>query len=127
MAGRASRVDPPVVPTQAAAKVRARGSAFPEEPEAVMITPPLNIPGTRESGMLTTFGVPAAGGPSVPDGPSTMDAVTTAERQREGGGAPSQRRPRRTRVRWTGARTRAHELLLALRVLFAWRVRTTHV
>jgi hypothetical protein len=92
-----------------------------------MSTVPLSIPGTREPGMLTTFGVPAASGPSVPDGPSTMDAVTTAERQREGGGAPSQRRPRRTRVRSTGAGSRLHELLLAIRLLFVWRVRTDHV
>ena len=28
----------------------------------------------------------------IPDGPSTMDAATIAERQREGGGVPSQRR-----------------------------------
>ena len=86
-----------------------------------------NIPGARESGMLTTFGAPAAGGPLVPDGPSTMDAVTTAERQREGGGAPSQRRPRRTRVRWTGAGSRLHEFVSAMRLLFVGRVRTTHV
>jgi hypothetical protein len=87
------------------------------------------VPGTRESGMLTTLGVPAAGGPLVPDGPSTMDAVTTAERQREGGGAPSQRRPLRTRVPLppTGGGNRLHELLLAIRVLFAPRVRTNHV
>jgi hypothetical protein len=79
--------------------------------------------------MLTTFGVPAAAGPSVPDGPSTMDAVTTAERQREGGGAPSQRRPLRTRVPSpsTGAGSRLHELLLAIRMLFVPRVRTNHV
>ena len=47
------------------------------------------IPGAREPGRLTTFGVAAA---IIPDWPKTMDAVTTASRQREGGGAPSERR-----------------------------------
>jgi hypothetical protein len=54
-------------------------------------TPPM-FPGTREPGMLTTFGVHAA----VFSGePIAMDAATTAARQREGGGAPNQRRPAR--------------------------------
>jgi hypothetical protein len=50
------------------------------------------IPGAREPGMLTTFGVHAVvfSGPSI-----AMDAATTAARQREGGGAPNQRRPAR--------------------------------
>jgi hypothetical protein len=48
------------------------------------------IPGAREPGMLTTFGViprfsTGALGP--------MDAATIAAHQREGGGAPSERRP----------------------------------
>jgi len=47
------------------------------------------IPGAREPGMLTTFGVVAA---IIPDWPKTMDAATIASRQREGGGAPSERR-----------------------------------
>lgn len=55
------------------------------------------IPGSREPGMLTTFGVPAV---VIPDSPSTMDAATIAARQREGGGAPNQRRPAREWSRW---------------------------
>jgi hypothetical protein len=49
------------------------------------------IPGAREPGMLTR----GASAPSeqIPDGPGTMEAATVAERQREGGGAPNQRRP----------------------------------
>jgi hypothetical protein len=50
------------------------------------------IPGAREPGRLATFGVPAV----VSSGASiAMDAATTAARQREGGGAPNQRRPAR--------------------------------
>ena len=48
------------------------------------------IPGAREPGGLTTFGVPPA---AYRDSPTTMDAATIAARQREGGGAPSERRP----------------------------------
>ena len=50
------------------------------------------IPGAREPGMLTTFGVHAVvfSGAGI-----AMDAATTAARQREGGGAPNQRRPAR--------------------------------
>lgn len=55
------------------------------------------IPGSREPGMLSTFGVPAV---VIPDSPSTMDAATIAARQREGGGAPNQRRPAREWSRW---------------------------
>jgi hypothetical protein len=50
---------------------------------------PTMIPGAREPGMLTTFGVPPL---IFSDAPIAMDAVTTAARQREGGGAPNQRR-----------------------------------
>jgi hypothetical protein len=57
------------------------------------------VPGEREPGMLTTSGVVDAG-TLIPEGPSTMDAATIAERQREGGGAPSQRRAPRERTRW---------------------------
>jgi hypothetical protein len=56
------------------------------------------IPGAREPGMLTTFGTPAV---VFPDSPTTMDAVTIAARQREGGGAPNQRRPAREGSAWT--------------------------
>jgi hypothetical protein len=50
------------------------------------------IPGAREPGELTTFGVPAV---VFSGAPIAMDAATTAARQREGGGAPNQRRPAR--------------------------------
>ena len=52
------------------------------------------IPGAREPGMLTTFAAPADA-PANPGGRSTMDAGTSAERRREGGGAPRQRRAAR--------------------------------
>lgn len=54
-------------------------------------TPPM-IPGAREPGRLTTFGVDAIvfSGAGI-----AMDAATTAAHQREGGGAPNQRRPAR--------------------------------
>jgi hypothetical protein len=55
------------------------------------------IPGVREPGMLMTFGVHAL---VIPDSPSTMDAATIAARQREGGGAPNQRRPAREGSAW---------------------------
>lgn len=55
------------------------------------------IPGAREPRTLTTFGVPAV---VIPDSPSTMDATTIAARQREGGGAPSERRRPRHSSRW---------------------------
>jgi hypothetical protein len=52
------------------------------------------IPGGREPGMQVRFGAPPV---TVYNSPSTMDAVTIAARQREGGGAPNQRRPPRGR------------------------------
>jgi hypothetical protein len=67
----------------------------------VSATAPI-VPGTREPGLLTTFGVPIATLAAIPDGPVTMDATTIAERQREGGGAPSQRRRSRERAPWNG-------------------------
>ena len=48
------------------------------------------IPGAREPGLLTTFGPPPVLR-IVPEGPSTMSAETTADRQLEGGGGASQR------------------------------------
>lgn len=36
----------------------------------------------------------------IPDSPTTMDAATIAARQREGGGAPNQRRPAREGSAW---------------------------
>lgn len=55
------------------------------------------IPGGREPGMLTTFGRPVV---ILGDSPVTMDAATIAARQREGGGAPSERRRPRVRSRY---------------------------
>ena len=46
------------------------------------------IPGAREPGMLTTFGVHAV---IVEDGGHTMDAATIAAHQIEGGGGPARR------------------------------------
>jgi hypothetical protein len=56
------------------------------------------IPGAREPGRLTRF---AAVVPDPPNGPSTMDLATIADRQREGGGAPSQRRAARDGRAWS--------------------------
>lgn len=53
---------------------------------------PTIVPGQREPGSLTRFGVPADKMPPIADGPSTLDAATIADREREGGGGPSQRR-----------------------------------
>ena len=55
------------------------------------------IPGAREPGMLTTFARTVA---VLEDSLVTMDAATIAARQREGGGAPSERRRHRERSRW---------------------------
>jgi hypothetical protein len=52
----------------------------------------------RRSG---TMGGPAFGSLTPLSGPPTMDAATIAERQKEGGGGVSQRRPRRN----TGGRS----------------------
>jgi hypothetical protein len=55
------------------------------------------IPGAREPGMLTTFGVQP---PAVAGGGVTMDAATIASHQKAGGGGPAQRRRARERSRW---------------------------
>jgi len=83
------------------------------------------IPGAREPGMLTTF-APSAAGTRIPDEPSTMDATTIAERQREGGGAPSQRRPASERW-WPDVERRVHHFVTATRALYARRLRSNHV
>lgn len=59
------------------------------------ITSPM-IPGGREPGMLTTFGVQPV---VVLDGGCTMDAATIAMHQKEGGGGPAQRRRAREQSR----------------------------
>ncbi len=58
------------------------------------------IPGAYEQRPVTrrqpgVMSGPAFGSAGVPDGPSTMSAATLADRQREGGGALSQRLPAR--------------------------------
>lgn len=60
------------------------------------VTVPL-IPGAYERNTLThrqsgSMGGAAFGSPDLPIGPSSMDAVTIAEREKEGGGGASQRR-----------------------------------
>ncbi len=55
------------------------------------------IPGAREPGMLTRFAAPPI---VISDTPCAMDAATIAARQREGGGAPSERRPAREGSSW---------------------------
>jgi hypothetical protein len=55
------------------------------------------IPGAREPGMLTTFGVQP---PAVVGGGGTMDAATIAGHQIAGGGGPAQRRRAREQSRW---------------------------
>ena len=56
------------------------------------------IPGAYERRTLThrqsgSMGGPAFGSADLPIGPSSMDAATIAEREKEGGGAVSQRLP----------------------------------
>jgi hypothetical protein len=55
------------------------------------------IPGARERNTLTyrqpgSMGGPASGASGITQGSSSMDADTIAEREREGGGGPEQRR-----------------------------------
>jgi hypothetical protein len=82
------------------------------------------IPGAREPGMLTMVGTSPACA-EIPDELGTMDAATVAERQREGGGAPNQRRSAE-RSRWNMAHT-LHEFLMSTRALYGRRFRTNHV
>lgn len=58
---------------------------------------PQLIPGAYDATTLThrqsgSMGGPAFGSANVAIGPSLMDAATIADREREGGGAPNQRR-----------------------------------
>ena len=64
------------------------------------------IPGAYERRMVTprqsgSMGGPAFGSASVVIGPSSMNAATIADREREGGGAVSQRRHLRGALRRT--------------------------
>lgn len=58
------------------------------------------VPGDREPGRLTRFR-PAPSAEAVQDRSSLMDAGTTAERRREGGGSPRARRATHHRSLWT--------------------------
>lgn len=68
------------------------------------------IPGDREPGMLTTFGRPVV---ILEDSPVTMDAATIAAHQREGGGAPRERRRPRVTSRWQNVK-QAFRLLVGV-------------
>ena len=72
--------------------------------------PPRMIPGAREPGMQVRFGAPPV---TVYNSPRTMDAATIAARQREGGGAPNQRRPPRERRTWKSLAHRLRQFLTA--------------
>jgi hypothetical protein len=67
------------------------------------------IPGARETAPLTTFGVAPV---VVEDSLTTLDATTIAARQREGGGAPSERRPPRQGSTWTRLTERLRHVLM---------------
>ena len=73
----------------------------------------LMIPGARDASALMRFAATREAGGSLVD--VTMDAVTIAERQREGGGAERERRPVRV-PRWT---------VFTQRVSAIWRLRRT--
>jgi hypothetical protein len=70
------------------------------------------IPGAREPGMLTTFGVQVK---LTPQGPSTMDAATIAMHQTAGGGGPDQRRRARAQSRWNVLARKVGDLLTGSR------------
>jgi hypothetical protein len=99
----------------------ASGDGFQVPRGQVLLAGP--IPGARETGMLTTFDISVVD-VSRQDEASSMDAVTTAERQREGGGAPSQRRP--SGGPWS-ARHELDRFVTAARALFVRRLRINHV
>lgn len=65
---------------------------------------------TTPPGMQVRFGAPPV---TVYNSPCTMDAVTIAARQREGGGAPNQRRPPRERLTWKNLTHRLRQFLTA--------------
>jgi hypothetical protein len=91
------------------------------------------IPGEREPGLLTRFGGRASmsGSPEPPSAPpqrgcgagdpGTMDAVTIAERQREGGGAPGERRLEGERSRLNKLGRSLRQFLMAPRAR-GWRL-----
>jgi hypothetical protein len=88
---------------------------------------PAMIPGERQPGALTRSPAPGAINTVGPAQPSTMDAAVTAERQREGGGAPRQRRPERRAWPWSHPRLALQQLVAPTRTLFGWRLRANDV
>lgn len=70
--------------------------------------PPRMIPGAREPGAQVRFGALPV---TVYNSPCTMDAATIAARQREGGGAPSERRPPSERSMWGRLARRLRQFL----------------
>jgi hypothetical protein len=70
------------------------------------------IPGAYERNTLT-YRLPGSMGPGgsvvIPVGASSMDAATIADREREGGGAPSERRRQRPVEARTGPALRGTE------------------
>jgi hypothetical protein len=85
------------------------------------------VPGLRKSNTVTMPGAFAANVSNIPEGPGTMDAATIAGRQREAGGAPSERRSRRERSRSRGPGGLLHQFVTATRALFASGLRTDDV
>ena len=70
--------------------------------------PPRMIPGAREPGAQVRFSAPPV---TVYNSPCTMDAATIAARQREGGGAASERRPPGERSMWGRLARRLRQFL----------------
>jgi hypothetical protein len=85
------------------------------------------IPGERLPGALTRSAAQTAMAAHMPAQPGTMDAAVTAERQREGGGAPGQRRPGGRRWPWSRVRIARERLVAPKRTFFGWPMRTNHV
>ena len=75
------------------------GMSTPNVQHVAFAHPPLMIPGEREPGLPVRFAVSPEMPRSMVDARS-IDAATIADRQREGGGAPRERRPARV-SRWT--------------------------
>ncbi len=62
-----------------------------EQPVRVAMIPGAREPRTTNGRPAGSMGGSASGSAGVPSGPSSLDAATILERQREGGGAPRER------------------------------------